>query len=58
MKPFYLAQIDCKEGGCFRFDSESLDEIREWAKRVGNKGETLTIQRSGEKASTARVITI
>lgn len=58
MKPYYIAQIDCTAGGCFRLSTESLDEIRSWANKVGNKGETLTIVRSGQAMSTARVITI
>lgn len=58
MKPCYLAQIDCTAGGCLRFNSESLDAIRDWAKRVGSKGEKLTIMRSGTTIKEARVITI
>lgn len=58
MKPYYIDQIDCKAGGCFRKSTESLDEIRNWAKSVGNKGETLTIMRSGTTIGEARVIII
>lgn len=58
MKPYYIAQIDCKAGGCFRKSTESLDEIRTWANKVGNKGETLTIMRSGTTIGEARIITI
>lgn len=58
MKPYYLAQIDSSAGGCFRFNSESLDAIRGWAKRVGSKGEKLTIMRSGTTIKEARVIVI
>lgn len=58
MSAFYLAQIDCKAGGCFRLSTASLDDIRAWALAVGNKGETLAIVRSGQAMSTARVIII
>lgn len=58
MKPYYIAQIDCKAGGCFRKSTESLGEIRTWANKVGNKGETLTIMRSGTAMKDARVIII
>lgn len=58
MKPYYLAKIDCKAGGCFRKSTESLDEIRDWANKVGKKGETLTIMRSGTTIDEARIIII
>lgn len=53
----YLASVTLQNNqGCFRFNSDSLDEIREWAKRVGVAGDTLTIMRNGTAES--KVITI
>lgn len=44
----YLACVTLQNNqGCYRFNSDSLDEIREWAKRVGVAGDTLTIMRNG-----------
>lgn len=55
----YLAQVTIKNnGGCFRFNSDSLDEIRGWAKRVGKPGDELMIVRNGDKLANARCITI
>lgn len=50
----YLAQITESTGGCYRFNSDSLDDIRDWAKKIGKKGETLTILKNGDKMSNAR----
>lgn len=54
----YLAQVDIlhtgRNLGCYRFDSNSLDEIREWAKRVGKPGDELIIQPNGKNGRHAR----
>lgn len=51
----YLAQVTKKNnGGCFRFNSDSLDEIRKWAKSVGTAGDELMILRNGDKLGNAR----
>lgn len=55
----YLAQINIKNnGGCYRFNSDSLDEIRSWAKATGKTGEQLMIVRNGDNIKNARIITI
>lgn len=54
----YLAQITEATGGCYRFNSDSLEEIRAWAKATGKTGEILTILRNGDSMKNARVITI
>ena len=54
----YLAQINTASGGCYRFNSDSLDEIRTWAKAIGKAGDVLTILRNGDKLKNARVITL
>lgn len=55
----YLAQINIQNnGGCYRFNSDSLDEIRSWAKATGKTGEQLMIVRNGDNIKNARIITI
>lgn len=59
MSPKYLAQVNCaNNGGCFRKNSDSLDEIRQWAKSVGRPGETLLIQPNGKDSTHARTFTL
>jgi len=53
----YLAQITPEakaSNGCYRFDSDSLDDIREWAKRIGKPGDELLIQPNGKNGLAAR----
>lgn len=54
----YLAQVNVAAGGCYRFNSDSLDAIRDFAKTVGQKGDVLTILRNGDQLKNARTITI
>lgn len=55
----YLAQVTVQNNqGCFRLNSDSLDEIRAWAKRVGKTGDELMIVRNGDKIGNARKFTI
>ena len=59
----YIAQINIKtiygaDGGCYKLIAESLDEIREWAKRTGKAGDVLTVMRNGDKIGNARKIII
>lgn len=54
----YLAQVTLlstgTNQGCYCFNSDSLDEIRNWAKRVGKAGDELTIMRNGGKLEDSR----
>lgn len=57
----YLAQITIQgksQNGCYRLNSDSLDDIRAWAKSVGKSGDELMIVRNGDSLKNARVITI
>ena len=55
----YLAQVTQQnDKGCFRFNSDSLDAIREWAKSVGVAGDELMIVRNGDKLANARKMVI
>lgn len=55
----YLAQVNVQNnGGCYRFNSDNLDEIRIWAKRVGKTGDTLLIQPNGKNATKSRSFTL
>lgn len=55
----YLAQITIQNNkGCYRLNSDSLDEIRAWAKSVGKSGDELMIVRNGDNLKNARIITI
>lgn len=54
----YLAQINEATGGCYRFNSDSLDAIRAWAKKVGKTGDTLLIQPNGKNGSYSRTFTL
>jgi len=55
----YLAQVTIQNNqGCYRLNSDSLDEIRAWAKSVGKAGDELIIVRNGDKFSNARKFTI
>lgn len=56
----YLAQLTPRgdaSQGCYRKDSDSLDSIREWAKRLGKPGDVLFICRNGA-AHLSRTITL
>ena len=51
----YLAQVTQQNNqGCYRLNSDSLDEIRAWAKKVGKPGDELMIVRNGESLKNAR----
>lgn len=55
----YLAQVNIQNnGGCYRFNSDSLDAIRAWAKSVGKTGDTLLILHNGDKLGNARTFTL
>ena len=55
----YLAQITTQNnGGCYRKQDDSLDDIRTWAKSVGRSGDSLMIMRNGDKLANARHFTI
>lgn len=55
----YLAQINIKNnGGCYKFSSDSLDEIRAWAKKNGKEGDTLLILKNGDKMGNAKTFTL
>lgn len=55
----YLAQVTQQNNqGCFRLNSDSLDEIRAWAKKVGKAGDELMIVRNGEPLKNARKFVI
>lgn len=55
----YLAQVTIQNNqGCYRLSSDSLDDIRVWAKSVGRSGDQLMIVRNGDKMSNARTFTI
>lgn len=55
----YLAQINIKNnGGCYKFSSDSLDEIRAWAKKTGKEGDTLLILKNGDKMGNAKTFTL
>ena len=55
----YLAQVTIQNnGGCFRKQADSLDDIRVWAKSVGRPGDSLMIMRNGDKLANARHFTI
>lgn len=55
----YLAQVTLQNNqGAYRLNSDSLDEIRDWAKRVGKTGDTLFIVRNGDLLSNGRTLTI
>jgi len=48
----YLAQINIQNnGGTFRTQSDNLDDIRAWAKRLGKPGDKLLIVRNGTSES-------
>lgn len=51
----YLAQVTIQNNqGCYRFNSDSLDAIRSWAKSVGKPGDELMIVRNGDTMANAR----
>lgn len=51
----YLAQVTIQNnGGCFRKQSDSLENIRTWARSVGRPGDSLMIMRNGDKLANAR----
>lgn len=58
----YLAQVTIFRNGtnqgCYRFNSDSLDAIRDWAKSVGKSGDELMIVRNGDTLANARKLTI
>lgn len=55
----YLAQINIKNnGGTFRMNSDSLDEIRNWSKSKGQTGDTLFIVKNGDKLGNGRTFTL
>ncbi len=57
----YLAQITIQgqsKNGCYKFQSDSLDEIRAWAKSVGKAGDELLIMKNGDKLGNARTFTL
>lgn len=55
----YLAQVTTQNNqGCYRLNSDSLDEIRAWAKSVGKPGDELMIVRNGDTLANARKFTI
>jgi len=55
----YLAQVNIQnKGGCYRFNSDSLDEIRNWAKHVGKPGDVLLIQPNGKNGTYSRSFTL
>lgn len=58
----YLAQVTILHNGtnqgCFRFNSDSLDEIRSWALSVGVAGDTLLIVPNGKPLSSGRTFTL
>lgn len=55
----YLAQVNIKNnGGCFRFNSDSLDTIRVWAKSVGTTGDELFIMPNGKTVKDGRTFTL
>lgn len=58
----YLAQVTILHNGtnqgCFRFNSDSLDSIREWAKSVGKPGDVLLIQPNGKTLADSRTFTL
>lgn len=55
----YLAQVTQQNNkGCYRLNSDSLDEIRTWAKSVGKAGDELMIVRNGDSLKNARKIII
>ena len=59
----YLAQINIKtqygaDGGCYKFQADSLDDIREWSKSIGKPGDELMVMRNGDKIGNARKFTI
>lgn len=51
----YLAQVTTQNNqGCYRFNSDSLNGIRVWAKSVGKTGDELMIVRNGDQLKNAR----
>lgn len=55
----YLAQVNLQgQGGCFRKNSDSLDDLRTWGKAVGSPGDSLIIVRNGDSLTNARHFTI
>ena len=55
----YLAQVTIQNnGGCYRFNSDSLDAIRAWAKSVGKAGDELFIMPNGKTAAEGRTFTL
>lgn len=55
----YLAQVTIQNnGGCYRFNSDSLDAIRAWAKSVGKAGDELFITPNGKTAAEGRTFTL
>lgn len=57
----YLAQITPEgkaNNGCYCFDSDSLDDIRAWAKRIGKPGDELLIQPNGKNGTHSRTFTL
>lgn len=58
----FLAQVTILHAGtnqgCFRFNSDDLNAIREWAKSVGKPGDELMIVRNGDTLKNAKYLTI
>lgn len=61
----YLAEVHIKNQYTGKFDqgtyvksSDSLDEIRDWAKGVGKSGDELFIVKNGDKISSGRTLTL
>lgn len=55
----YLAQINlANNGGTYVMCSDSLDEIRDWAKAKGRNGDTLFIMKNGDKIGNGRIFEI
>jgi hypothetical protein len=55
----YLAQVTIQNnGGCYRFNSDSLDAIRVWAKTVGKAGDELFIMPNGKTTAEGRTFVL
>lgn len=61
----YLAEVHIKNTHTGKFDqgtyvksSDSLDEIRQWAKTVGKTGDKLFIVKNGDKIINGRTFTL
>ena len=58
----YLAQVTIlhtgSNQGCYRFNSDDLNAIRDWAKRIGKPGDELLIQPNGKNGHHARTFVL